>query len=50
VVHDLVAGAVVAVGQEPLGDGEPDRVADPLAERPGGDLDPRGQEVLGVAG
>ena len=50
VVDDGVAGAVVAVSEEPLRDGHADRVGGPLAERAGCRLDPRGHEVLGVAG
>ena len=49
VVDDPLAGAVEARGQEPLGDRHADRVADPLAERAGGDLDARGVAALGVA-
>ena len=41
VVDDLVVRAVVALGEEPLRDGEADAVGEALAERTGRRLDPR---------
>ena len=49
VVDDVVAGAVELGGEPPLGDRHPHRVAEALAERAGGRLDPGRQAVLGVA-
>ena len=50
VVDHLLPGPVVAGRQQPLGDREPDPVADPLPQRPGGHLHPRRVPVLGMAG
>jgi hypothetical protein len=50
VVDDLVPGAVEAVGEEALGDGEADGIGEARAERTGGRFDARGDEVLGVPG
>jgi hypothetical protein len=50
VVDDRVVGPVVAGGEVGLGEGEPDGVGEPLAERAGGDLDAGGVAALGVAG
>ena len=48
VVDDSSAGPVVALGQEPLGDRQPDGVGDPLSERAGRRLDAgRQPELLG---
>ena len=50
VVHDLVAGTVVAGRQVGLGHGHAHRRADPLAQGPRGRLHPGRLAVLGVAG
>ena len=55
VAADRVDVEVEQLGAEVLavplaGDRHPDRGRDPLAERPGGGLDPRGEAVLGVPG
>ena len=48
VVDDLVGRAVEALCEEPLGHRHPDGVRDPLAERPGRDLDAGRVAALGV--
>ena len=48
-VDQLVSGPVVAGGQQPLGDRQPDPVANPLAQRAGGHLHSGGVPVLRVA-
>ncbi len=48
-VDDLVARAVVALGQEPVCDRQPDAVGEPLSQRPGRRLDARGVPELGVS-
>ncbi len=50
VVDDRVARTVEALVEDALGDRHPDGVGDPLAERPGRDLDPGRVAELGVAG
>ncbi len=45
-----LAGAVEALCEEPLGDRHADGVAEPLAERPGRDLDAGRVPALGVPG
>ena len=50
VIDDLVAVAVVALGQHALAERHADRRRDALAERPGGGLDAGGVAVLGVTG
>ena len=49
-VDYLVPGAVVVVGQPPLGDGHADPVGKTLAQGPCGHLPSGGQPVLRVAG
>jgi hypothetical protein len=50
VVEELEAGTV-EVGRLPAtGDRHPDAGGDPLAQRPGGGLDPGGQAVFGMSG
>ena len=49
VVDHLVAGAVVGGGQEMLGDGHADGVAEPLPQRSGGDFDAGSKPVFRVA-
>jgi hypothetical protein len=49
VIHRPVAAGVEHRRQVGLGHREPDGVADPLAQRAGGDLDSRGDPVLGVS-
>gem|GEM_PF-1849311 len=49
VVHDGLAGPVVAAGEKALGDGHAHAVGGALPERPGAGLDSGGGEGLGVA-
>ena len=49
-VNDLMAGAIKLRRQRPFGDGHPDGVRQPLAQRAGGGFHPRGIAMLRVAG
>ena len=50
VIHDVVAGPVVAPGEPPLRERHPHRVGDALSQRARGGLDPGRVTELGVAG
>ena len=49
-VNDLMAGAIKLRRQRPFGDGHPNGVRQPLAQRAGGGFHPRGIAMLRVAG